>query len=429
MTIETDTRHCGAPQRRTGLGWGFSSLRVYNYRLFWFGQLVSLTGTWMQRLAQAWLVLQLTKSPFALGMVSTLQFLPITLLSLYGGVIADRFPKRNLMLVTQSIAALQAIAMAALTTFGIIQLWHIYLLAAVLGLTTAFNAPASQSFPVELVGRDEIANAVALNSTLFNATRVAGPSLAGVTIAAIGVAGCFWLNALSFLAVIGGLVAMKPRLFFAVPGRQRRPARQLLLEGLRYAVRTPEVFVLFLSLIFLGTFGYNFSVVLPLLAQFTLHVGSLQYGFLFSAFGAGSLLGALSLAYSRGPSQRTIFFGGAAFVAFLALVGLSHIFVLSVGLLALLGFFSIIYSASTQTRLQIIVPDELRGRVMSVYTLLFAGTTPIGSQFVGTISERWNVGVSLVAAAVICAAGLLIAWLYLRRQGRAAGSRQRALIP
>jgi MFS family permease len=412
MAIETTTSESTASHLRRRWVQGFSSLRIYNYRLYWCGQLVSQTGTWMQNLAQAWLVLDLTRSPLALGTVSTLQFLPITIFSLFGGVIADRFPKRNLLLVTQSVATLQAVVLALLTTLHLIQIWHIYILAATLGLTTAFNGPASQSFPVELVGREEVPNAVALNSTLFNATRVAGPSLAGIAIATIGVAGCFWLNALSFLAVIGALLAMKPKLFFAVPERQRGSPLRLMQGGLKYAISTPDIFILFLMLFFLGIFGYNFGTVLPLLARFTLHANSIQYGILYSTFGAGALMGALFLAFSRASALRNVVIGAACFTAMLALVGISHIFLLSLGFLVLLGLSSIVYSAGTQTRLQILVPDELRGRVMSVYTLLFAGSTPIGSQFIGGLSERWNVSVAIEAAAAFCALGLLVAWAY-----------------
>ena len=376
----------------------------------------------MQNLAQAWLVLNLTHSPLALGTVSTLQFLPITIFSLFGGVVADRFPKRNLLLVTQSVATIQAVVLAALTTLGLIQIWHIYILAATLGLTMAFNAPASQSFPVELVGREQVPNAVALNSTLFNATRVIGPSLAGVTIAVVGVAGCFWLNAFSFLAVIAALLAMKPKLFFSVPQRQRGPAFRLMLGGLKYAVSTPQVFILFLMLVFLGTFGYNFQTVLPLIARYTLHANSVQYGFLYSLFGAGALIGALFLAFSGARRQRVVVLGAAGFTVSLALVGLSHLYLLSLGLLALLGLFSIVYSAGTQTRLQILVPDELRGRVMSVYTLLFAGSTPLGAQFIGGVSERWNISVAVEAAAAFCAVGLGIAWLYSTWRNRRSAS-------
>ncbi len=412
MATETTTSETASSRLRRRWAQGFSSLRIYNYRLYWCGQLVSQTGTWMQNLAQAWLVLDLTHSPLALGTVSTLQFLPITILSLFGGVIADRFPKRNLLLVTQSIATLQAVVLALLTTFHLIQVWQIYILAATLGTAMAFNGPASQSFPVELVGRDEVPNAVALNSTLFNATRVVGPSLAGVAIATIGVAGCFWLNALSFLAVIGALVAMKPRLFFAVPRRQRGSALRLMQGGLNYAVSTPDVFILFLMLFFLGIFGYNFGTVLPLLARFTLHANSVQYGVLYSTFGFGALLGALLLAFGRTSALRNVVIGAACFTVMLALVGISHIFLLSLGFLVLLGLSSIVYSAGTQTRLQVLVPDELRGRVMSVYTLLFAGSTPIGAQFIGGLSERWNVSIAVEAAAGFSGLGLLIAWAY-----------------
>lgn len=399
-------------------GRGFSSLRNYNYRLFFAGQLVSLTGTWMQRLAQAWLVLKLTNSPFALGTTTTLQFLPITLFSLYAGVIADRFPKRKLMIVTQVAATVQAIILATLTSLGIIQLWHIYVLATVLGLTTAFNSPANQSFPVELVGRDDVANAVALNSTLFNASRIAGPSLAGVAIATIGVAGCFWFNAISFLAVIGSLLAMKPEQFYAVPRRQRGSTRQLLAGGLDYALRTPSVFVLLLMLLFLGTFAFNFQTLLPLLARYTLHTDSLGYGFLFASFGVGSLIASLTLAYSRGQDFRFIIVSGTVFIAMLALLGLSHVFVVGLVLLLLVGFFSLLYSAATQTRLQVIVPDELRGRVMSLYTLLFAGSTPIGSLLIGIMSERWSVGVAIEVASTLSFTGILAAVLYQSRRAK-----------
>lgn len=397
-----------------GLRRAFSSLRIYNYRLYWFGQLVSLTGTWMQRLAQAWLVLNLTHSPFALGTVSTIQFLPITLFSLWGGVIADRIPKRRLLIATQSIAAVQALCLAALTSLGMIKLWEIYILAGALGLSSAFDGPARQAFPVELVGREEVANAVALNSTLFNTSRIAGPSLAGIAIAGVGVAGCFWLNAASFLAVIAALIAMRPSQFFAVPPRQRGSTLQLVRGGLAYAWRTPAIFVLLLALLFMGTFGYNFNVLLPLVARYLLATNSLGYGFLFAALGAGSLAAALTLAYTRAQTLRMVLLGGACFVILLALLGLSHIYPLSLLVLLLLGAASIAYSASTQTRLQVLVPDELRGRVMSLYTLLFAGSTPIGSFFIGGVSQRWGVSTAVVAAALLAAIGLVVAWLYLR---------------
>jgi MFS family permease len=401
--------------RTAGVRRAFSSLGIYNYRLYWCGQVVSLTGTWMQRLAQAWLVLRLTNSAFALGAVTTLQFLPLTLFSLFGGVFADRFPKRKLLLVTQSVAALQAVILAALTTAGAIQLWEIYALALMLGLSNAFDNPTRQSFPVELVGRDEVANAVALNSTLLNTSRIAGPSLAGLAIATIGVAGCFWLNAASFLATICALVAMKPHLFFAAPTRQRGRTLDLLREGVAYAAKTPGVCVLLIPLLFLGTFAYNFNVVLPLLSRYTLHSGPLGYGFLFAALGAGSLAAALTFAYTRGQSLRSAYLGGIALLVSMALLGLSHFYIVSLVMLAVMGACSIGYSNSTQTRLQVIVPDQYRGRTMSIYSLFFAGTTPIGSLFIGAVSDRWDPGAALIIAAVLSAVGLALGWLYMRR--------------
>jgi MFS family permease len=397
---------------------GFSSLSNPNYRLYWFGQLVSLTGTWMQRLAQDWLVLRLTNSPFALGLVSMLQFLPITLFSLYGGVIADRFPKRQLLLVTQTVATVQAIAMATLASLGIVNLWEIYVLAVILGLSNAFDQPARQSFPVELVGRSDVANAVALNATLFNTSRIVGPSLAGIAIATIGIAGCFWLNAVSFAGTIGSLLLMNPQRFFAVPPRQRGSFRELVTGGINYALNTPAVLVLLIGMLFLGTFGFNFTTFLPLLARFALHTNSLGYGFLFAGLGAGSLLAALVLAYTRLHSLRTIFVGGTCFVVALALLGLSHIYVASLALLILVGVCSVAYSTSTQARLQVIVPDHFRGRVMSLYTLMFAGSVPIGSLFIGAVSERWSVEVAIEICCALSAVGLLLAALYQFRRRR-----------
>jgi MFS family permease len=396
----------------------FSSLQVYNYRLYFFGQMASMTGTWMQRLAQAWLVLQITNSPLALGTVITLQALPVTLLTLFGGVVADRVPKRTLLLITQSVSTVQATLLALLTTLGMIHLWHLYVLAALLGTCTAFDAPASQAFPIELVGREEVGNAVALNSTINNMSRILGPSLAGVVIAAIGVAGCFWLNAFSFMAVLGALLAMRTSEFHALPEYQIGSARRLLSDGIRYSLRTPSVLVLLGTVLFIGTFGYNFNTILPLTATYLLHTTSFQYGFLFTALGAGSLLAALGLAYRGGQSDRRVFIGGGCFMASLGLLGFSHIYPLSLGLLLVIGVASIIYSASTQTRLQLIVPNEVRGRVMGIYTLLQQGSTPVGALFIGGLSQRLGVGTAIESAAAIGGLGLLGTYIYSRFRAR-----------
>jgi MFS family permease len=381
--------------------------------------MASQTGTWMQRLAQAWLVLQLTNSPFALGTVITLQALPITILTLFGGVVADRVPKRSLLLVTQSTACVQAIMLAALTSLGLIQLWHIYALAALLGICTAFDAPASQALPIELVGRDVVANAVALNSTINNLSRILGPSVAGVVIATVGVAGCFWINAFSFLAVLVALLAMRPSEFHALPSRQHGSARKLLTEGFRYALHTPRVLVLLATILFVGTFGFNFNTILPLVATYLLKATSFRYGLLFSMLGAGSLTAALSLAVAGEQRERGVFIGGGLFMLGLVVLGLSHIYVLSLLLLFLIGLASITYSASTQTRLQVIVPNEVRGRVMGLYTLFNQGSTPIGAFFLGAVSQRFSVSAAIEAAATMGGVGLLFTFLYsIWRVGR-----------
>lgn len=404
---------------RYGLQRAFSSLRVRNYRLYWFGQLISLTGTWMQTTAQAWLVLELKGSPLALGTVTFLQFLPITLLSLLGGVIADRVPKRNLLLCTQSLLMAQAVVIATLTSAGVIRIWHIYLLALWLGLCNAIDQPARQAFPVELVGREEVANAVALNTILFNTSRIVGPSLAGVTIALLGTAMCFWLNALSFIAVLAGLVLMRPEEFHAAPPRRQARTHVLLAEGLRYAWGTPAVMLLLLMMLFYGTFAYNFSTFLPLLAKFTLHLDATRYGILFPALSVGAVFMGLRLAYLNRSDVRTIFVSAAVFALALAALGLSRNFYLSLAILACVGAASIAYSASTQSRLQAIVPDDLRGRVMSLYTLLFAGSTPIGSLIVGGVAQRWSVSASIVVAATLAAMGLVAALIYRRAHSEA----------
>jgi len=393
----------------------FASLRVYNYRLYYIGQFVSQSGTWMQRLAQAWLVLNITHSPFALGTVNLLQALPVTIFSLFGGVIADRLPKRRLLLFTQSVATVQAIALATLTSLGVIQIWEIYVLALLLGASNAFDNPARQSFPIELVGRKDVANAVALNSTLMNGSRILGPSMAGVAIATIGVGGCFWLNAVSFLAVIGSLVAMRPAEFYAAPQLQRGPAGRLLREGISYTFRTPAVLSLLFALLFIGMFGYNFNTFVPLVSRFLLHTNSFQYGLLFTALGAGSLLAALAVAFARGHSERSVYLGGAAFMVLLAILGMSRIYALSVGVLMITGMASIVFSTAVQTRLQLIVANEFRGRVMGIYTLLQQGSTPFGAMFIGGISETWGVEAAIESSATIGLLGLCCAWLYSRR--------------
>jgi MFS family permease len=393
----------------------FRSLRNPNYRLYWCGQLVSQTGTWMQRIAQSWLVLQLTHSPLALGTVTTIQFTPILLLSLFGGVLADRVPKRTFLVCTQSIMALQALVFAVLVGSGRIQLVEVYLLAGVLGLANAMDMPTRQAFVMELVGKDDLPNAVALNSTLFNTSRIVGPALGGVLIAAVGLAGCFYLNAASFLAVIGGLVLMDASKFHAGRPARRGNALGQIGEGLRYAVTTPDIALVVLTMAVLGTFGYNFTVVLPLIAQDVLHSGPAGFGALTSAMGIGSLLAALGVAYHGKATRRTLLLGATGFSLLLFAVAVAHWWLATIPLLVALGVFSITFTATANTRLQLVAPGHLRGRVMSIYQLLFAGTTPFGSLLIGGLAQRSGVQVAVAEVALVCLGGVAAALVYLRR--------------
>lgn len=393
----------------------FRALQNRNYRLYWCGQVVSLSGTWMQRIAQAWLVLQLTHSPFALGTVTTIQFTPILLFSLFGGVLADRVPKWRFLLLTQSIMAVQALVLAILISTGQIQLFHIYILAAILGVASVLDGPTRQAFVIELVGREDLPNAVALNSTIFNTSRILGPGIGGLLIAGVGVAGCFYLNAISFFGVIGGLLLMNPKRFF--PARPMRDGKvlQQIGAGLRYAVTTPDAALPLLLMGILGIFGYNFTVLLPLIGDEVLHSGAIGFGVLTAAMGIGSLLAALGVAYRGRATRQTLLIGAAGFSVLLFAVGLSHWWALTLPLLVALGVCSITFSATASTRLQLVAPGDMRGRIMSIYQLLFAGTTPFGSLIIGGLAERWGVQQATMLVAVICGLGVLVAFAYLRR--------------
>ena len=407
-----------AARLRVGLARGFSALAVRNYRLYWFGQLISQTGSWMQTTAQAWLVLQLTQSPLALGLVTTLQFLPIMLLSLVGGVISDRVEKHRLVLVMQAAALVQALIFATLVALGAVQLWHVYVLAALQGIITAIDNPARQAFAVELAGRERLVNAVALNSMLFNGARIIGPALAGLIIGQYGIAPVLYLNAISFVAVIGGLLMMDRAQFFHTVAPGGGPAGQRLREGLDYVWRTPSVMLIMIVVAAIGTFGYNFSVVLPLLAGFVLHTSATGFGGLSAFLGLGSLVGAIGTAYTQKITLRRLVLGSLAFGLLLGALALSTSLAVSGALLVALGFAGILFSTSANSLLQLKTPDELRGRVMGLYMLLFAGSTPIGGLLIGSLSNVIGVPLTLLLCAALCLIGVGIALVYRWRTDR-----------
>jgi len=394
----------------------FRALRNRNYRLFYFGQIVSLSGTWMQTIAQAWLVLELTDSKVALGTVTMLQFLPITLFVLFAGVIADRMPKRNLIVATRCLAMAQAFALWALVASGRVELWHVYALATVLGLSNAFEQPARQAFVIEMVGRDDLLNAVALNSGVFNGARLVGPAIGGVVIQLFGVEFAFLINALSFLPVIAALLLMDlSALYRTSAGAATAGAAGALAElreGLTYVFRTPAALLIAIVVAIIGTFGYNFTVMLPLVARYVLERGSVGLGFMTAAVGLGALISALALATQQAASKRTLFVGAAAFAALLAAVAVSQSFYVTLGVLFLLGLANSAFSATANTSMQLAAPDRLRGRMMSLYMLLFAGSTPIGGYLTGQMAEHWGVSTALGIEAAFCAAGAAIGLAY-----------------
>jgi MFS family permease len=354
-----------------------------------FGQGISIIGTWMQSTAQAWLVLTLTDSPFLLGAVGALQWTPVTLLSLVGGAFADRLPKRRLLVTTQTILMVQALALALLTWTGAVRYWHVAALATVLGLVNSVDMPTRQSFFVEMVDREDLMNAIALNSALVNVGRVLGPAVAGVVIAQAGVAPAFLLNGLSFVAVIAALAAMQIR---AAEPVTSRPLLGHIKEGLTFIGRTPEILTTLVLLAAISAFVLNFNILVPVMARTVLGGTPQTFGFLMAALGAGSFLGAISLAAaSRGGPRRSLIYAGAATVSLAVLaLGFTH----SVSLAAVLAFVAglgmIVYAATSNSFVQVMVPDDLRGRVMSVYSMLFAGSTPIGALLIGGVMDVWE---------------------------------------
>jgi MFS family permease len=398
---------------------GARAFRHRNYRLFFGGQAISLVGTWMQQVAQGWLVLQLTHDPLWLGLVSLAQFGPVILFGLFGGVIADQLPKRKTLIATQTTAMLLAFALFALTATHVVQVWHVMVLGAMLGISNAFDMPARQSFAVEMVGRDDVANAVGLNSALFNASRIFGPAAAGLLIGATDISIAFLINGISFIAVIVSYLAMRDRELRPVPGivRPRTWAAVVenLAEGARYVRQTPLVLLSVTIVGLVATFGMNFQVLVPPLADSILHVGASGYGFLMAASGVGSTIAALWVAFSRRPSPSVIVFGAIALGLGTIVLAVSTSFAVSLLAMAIAGAGGIAMAVTANTTIQLAVPDQLRGRVMSVYTTVFAGSVPAGGLLMGAIASAWSVPLSLMIGALLSLAVGIGGWTWLRR--------------
>jgi MFS family permease len=402
---------------------GLRAFRHRNYRLFYGGQLVSLIGTWMQSVAQSWLILSLTGNAIYLGLVVVAQFTPVLILGLFGGLIADALPKRQTLIATQTSMMLLAFILFALTATGVVEVWMILVLALLLGTANAIDMPVRQAFSVEMVGREDVANAVALNSAMFNGARIVGPAVAGLTIAATSTATAFLINGLTFLAVIGSLFMMRDDELVARPMSQRpksaREVRDALAVGLGYVRRTPLVLLAVVAVGLISTFGLNFNVLVPAYAKQSLGTGAEGFGFLMASMGIGSLLAALWLAFGRGANPLIIGIGGLVLGLAEAALAATSAYPVALLLMFLAGAGAISMAATANTTIQITVPDELRGRVISVYTTVFAGSSPIGGMFAGWVASTFGVDTAALVGGLISAlvGGGALLWLRRSRTG------------
>jgi len=386
----------------------FRSLHVRNYRLFATGQVISLTGTWMQRIAQDWLVLRLTdNSGIALGITTGLQFLPSLLFSLWGGVLADRYSKRQLLIITQAFMGVVALTLGLLDVTGWVEVWHVWVLAFLLGTGNAIDNPVRQSFVVEIVGREDLPNAVSLNSATFNMARILGPALAGLLIAVIDTGPVFLLNALSFIAVIAGLLRMSAEELH--PSDPAPRGRGQLREVLHYVRGKPELMLPLTIVAFVATFGLNFQLTTALMAKEVFGRGAAHFGLLSSALAAGSLIGALVAARRSRTRHRYVVIGALAFGVFEVTAGLMPTYETFMALLVPTGVAILTFTTAANTSIQLATSPVMRGRVMGLYLLVFLGTAPLGSPLMGWIGETFTPRASIVLGGVMSVLGTLLA--------------------
>jgi MFS family permease len=407
----------------------FSSLRKHrNYRLYFTGQIISVSGTWMQDTALPWLVLQLTHSPVYVGLLVFARYSPFLLFGLFSGALADRFDNRRVVIVTQASSMLVAGGLAVLAFSGVDQVWPYFVLAFLGGAALVFDAPNRHALTFQLVGRDELPNAVALNSSLFNAGRVVGPAVGGVLIAAFGVAWCFAINAGSFLAVLTALLLMRPTELFSLDrGPAGTKTGAAIREGFAYVWASPQLKLVLAITIIVSSTGFNFRVLLPVLASDTLHAGAEVFGVLFACFGAGALLGALGAAALGRASWKALILGSAGFSGAMLLLAPIHSAALAALILFVIGFCFSTWTANSQSILQLTAPDRLRGRVLGLYLFAFAGLSPVGGLLAGWLAD---VGGTELAFAVAGAAGLTVTALaFAQARGWRMPSRKPPLVP
>lgn len=391
----------------------FRALRTRNYRLYFSGQLVSLIGTWMQIVGQSWLVLKLTGSGLDVGVVNALQFTPMLVAGAYGGLVADRYPKRRTLITTQTLFAVSAAVLALLVSGGWVRLWMVYAVAFAYGSVQVVDMPTRQAFVSEMVPQGDVMNAVSLNTAVFNSARLVGPAVAGVVIAHVGMAVCFWSNAVSFVAVIIALFMMRDRDLFDSGARPVR-GRGQIRAGLQHVRQNPDLLYPLILMTIIGTLGFNFQIVLPLFADFTFHRGAQTYGTMSSVIAIGSLAGALFAATRTHPTKKLLLISAMAFgitelgIGFVPTLGIAYL------TLPLVGLATILFISTANTTLQLTASPEMRGRVLALFALVFLGSTPIGGPLVGWISERWSPraafgvgGVASIAATIVIGAIVL----------------------
>ena len=398
----------------------FRALRIHNFRLFFFSQIVSMSGTWMQAVAQSWLVLDLGGDSVDLGVTVGLQFGPILFLGAWAGALADRHDKRRLMVITQSTAAALALVLGALTLTDVITVWMVWLVAGLSGIVVAMDMPARQSFVYEMAGPDDLANAVGLNAVVINSSRIIGPAIGGLLIASVGVAACFLFNGASFAAVIGALLLMRRAELFTAKSSARRPGQ--IREGLRYTWRTPALRVPILMMAVVSTLAYNFSVVLPLLARVVYGRGGGAYGATFSAMGVGALMGALFMASRARPSRRLLVASTFAFGAFSVALALVPDYAWALVVLVPLGATGVLFVNTTNSLLQLNAEGAMRGRVMSLWAIVFFGSTPIGGPLTGLIARAVGVQWAVALGGVATLATAAGAYWALRRSRMESGA-------
>jgi MFS family permease len=404
---------------------GWRALRHRNYRLWFAGQAISVIGTWMQMVAQSWLVLSLTNDPFMLGLVAAAQYSPVLAFGLFGGLVADNLPKRRVLIGSQAAMMAAAFVLFFLTVTHLVEVWHVILVALGLGLTQAIDMPTRNSFSVEMVGRQDVANAVALNSALFNAARIIGPAVAGLTIGAFDISVAFLVNGLSFIGVLAALLLMRERELNSPPPMPRpasvRAAIGSLAEGLGYVRRTEIVLLAVVTIGLVSTFGMNWTVLIPSLARDVLGTDASGYGFLMSASGIGALLAALGIAFRGRHRPFLIGFGALVLGAFEMIIGASTTYVVSLMAMLVVGIGSVLLTATANATVQLNSPAQLRGRVMSVYMTIYVGATPIGSLIVGALASTIGTAFAVWFGGLLSAvaAGGALIW-YRRIAARAA---------